>query len=52
MLVIKGIRRGDDFIPKKYANTEGHQLYKIKSINSTGDIEITNQRAIGEEDNE
>ena len=50
MLIIKGIRRGDDFIPKKYASTEGHQLYKIQSIDENGDIIITNERALREEE--
>ena len=50
MLIIKGIRRGDDFIPKKYSTTEGHQLYKIQEINENGDIIVTNERAMTEED--
>ena len=49
MLIIKGIRRGDDFIPKKYANTEGHQLYRIQEITNNGDITIISERA-NEED--
>ena len=49
MLIIKGIRRGDDFLPKKYASTEGHQLYKIQSIDENGDIIVTNERALKEE---
>ena len=50
MLIIKGIRRGDDFIPKKYSTTEGHQLYKIQEIDKNGDIIITNERALREEE--
>jgi hypothetical protein len=50
MLIIKGIRRGDDFLPKKYASTEGHQLYKIQSIDENGDIIVTNERALKEEE--
>ena len=49
MLVIKGIRRGDDFIVKKYNNTQGHQLYKINSIDEYGNIEITHERFNEEE---
>jgi len=48
MLLVKGIRRGDDFIAKKYASTEGHTLYKIESIDKNGDIIITSDRAGGE----
>ena len=51
-IIVKGIRRGDDFIVKKYSSTPGHQLYKINSINeSTGEIEITSSR-YGEENEE
>ena len=50
MLVIKGIRRGDDFIVKKYNNTQGHQLYKITSIDEQGNIEITHDRYNDEEE--
>ena len=49
MLIITGIRRGDDFIPKKYASTSGHQLYKIININNEcHTIEISGERAKGE----
>ena len=47
MLLVKGIRRGDDFIAKKYASTEGHTLYKIEEIDDKGNITITNDRAGG-----
>ena len=32
MIVVTGIRSGDNFISKKYASTGGHQLYKISQI--------------------
>lgn len=45
LLMIKGIRRGDDFVVKKYSKTPGHQLYKITHLNEeTGEIEITSSR--------
>jgi len=44
MLIIKGIRRGDDFVVKKYNHTIGHQLYKITSINKYGEIEVIGER--------
>ena len=49
MVLVKGIRRGDDFIAKKYSSTEGHTLYKIESIDANGDIKITSERAGGNE---
>ena len=48
MIIIQGIRRGDDFIAKKYNSTIGHQLYKIEKINENGDIEIIDKRKQGE----
>ena len=48
MIVVKGIRRGDSFIVKKYNNTDGHQLYKINSIDEYGNIVITHDRAKGD----
>ena len=32
MIVVMGIRQGDNFITKKYASSAGHQLYKINQI--------------------
>ena len=48
MLVITGIRRGDDFIPKKYASTPGHQLYRILEVSKNGDLILQSERAKGE----
>ena len=50
MILVRGIRRGDDFIAKRYTSTEGHTLYKIQIIDEFGNIKITNERA-GEENN-
>ena len=54
MIVVQGIRSGDNFIPKKYASSSGEQLYKIKSIDKDGDLVLTHQRYQGgiEEDEE
>lgn len=46
MLVVMGIRSGDDFISKKYASSGGHQLYKIQAIDGT-DLILTNERYKG-----
>ena len=53
LLMIKGIRRGDDFVVKKYSKTPGHQLYKITDLNEeTGEIEIISSRYGMEDNNE
>lgn len=54
MIAVQGIRSGDNFIPKKYADTPGHQLYKIDTIYKDGRIALRNERYQGdieEEDN-
>lgn len=52
MIVVTGIRRGTDFIIKKYSNTGGHRLYKIDSIDEFGNIELRSSRAQGEEEDD
>ena len=32
MIVVTGIRSGDNFVAKKYAITPGHTIYKIEDI--------------------
>ena len=49
MIVVTGIRSGDDFISKKYASTGGHQLYKIDEIYSIGELKLLDSRYQGEE---
>ena len=44
MIMVTGIRRGDVFIPKKYASTVGHQLYRITKVCDNGDLELTSER--------
>lgn len=44
MIVVQGIRSGDDFITKKYASSIGHQLYKITQIINNTDLELTTER--------
>ena len=48
MIVVMGIRSGDDFISKKYASSGGHQLYKIDTINEDGSLVLRNERYQGE----
>jgi DNA polymerase-3 subunit alpha len=47
MIVVQGIRSGDDFVAKKYASTSGHQLYKIESIDEDGILTLKDQRYQG-----
>ena len=48
MLMITGIRRGDNFMPKKYATTPGHQLYKIDEVQANGSLGLRYERIGGE----
>ena len=43
LLMITGFRRDDMFVGKTYANTEGHQLYKIIEVNGDS-IKIQHER--------
>lgn len=44
MIVVTGIRQGDDFIVKKYASTSGHQLYRITEITDDGELLLQSER--------
>lgn len=48
MLVVTGMRRGDEFVSKKYSATPGHQLYKIDTIFANGNLALRAERAQGE----
>ena len=48
MIVVTGMRSGDNFISKKYASTGGHQLYKIDKINTDGSLILRSERYSGE----
>ena len=50
MIVVTGIRSGDDFISKKYASTGGHQLYKIDEVLPNGDLVLKDSRYQGGEE--
>lgn len=50
-LVIQGIRRGDMFIPKKYASTTSEQIYLIEDVKENGDLLLRhNRKGEAEED--
>lgn len=48
MIMVQGMRRGNEFVSKKYASSPIHQLYKIISYDNLGNITITHDRAEGE----
>ena len=48
MIMVQGMRRGNEFVSKKYASSPIHQLYKIISYDDLGNIIITHDRAEGE----
>ena len=52
MILVQGIRQGDQFFPKKYASSGGHQLYKITGIEDNGDLILQTERVKGEADEE
>ena len=47
MIVVTGIRSGDDFVSKKYASTGGHQLYKIEEVLPNGELVLQDSRYQG-----
>ena len=46
MILVQGMRSGDNFIAKKYASSGGHQLYKINDI-IDGDLVLQTERYQG-----
>ena len=47
MIVVMGIRSGDNFIAKKYASSNSHQLYKINEIKPNGELILQDSRYQG-----
>lgn len=52
MIVVQGIRRGDEFVPKKYASSKLHQLYHIDKVNNDGTLVLRSDRLQGENEDE
>ena len=52
MIIVQGIKLNDVFVAKKYNSSQGHQLYKIDSIDEDGDIVIRSERAKGDIEDE
>ncbi len=48
LLVVTGMRRGTEFVSKKYSGTPGHQIYKIDEVAANGSIVLRSERAQGE----
>ena len=46
-LLVQGFRRDDTFVAKTYANTVGHQLYKITNVTKDGELTLQYERAGG-----
>lgn len=47
MIIVNGMRSGDNFICKKYASTVGHQLYRINQVNDDGTVLLQDARYQG-----
>ena len=52
MIMVQGVRIDDLFVPKKYASSGGHQLYRITALNPDGTFELQEERAQGEAEDE
>ena len=54
MIIVTGIRSGDNFIAKKYASSATHTLYKIDEIIDSSELRLLTERHQGEmeEDND
>ena len=53
MIVVQGIRRGDEFVAKKYQSSSiPHQLYHIDKVNKDGTLELRSERFAGEQEEE
>lgn len=50
IIMVQGIRRGDEFVTKKYASSNGHQLYHIDEVTADGSLVLRSERATGEEE--
>lgn len=48
MIIVKGMRRGDEFVAKKYNSSGGHQLYHIDEVRDDGSLVIRSERLQGE----
>lgn len=49
MIIVQGIRRGDEFVSKKYASSGGHQLYHIDEVLPNGELNVRSERYNGDD---
>ena len=48
MIIVHGMRRGNDFVSKKYASMQNvHQLYRIEGIDEAGNLTLQSERYKG-----
>lgn len=52
MIMVQGIRRGNEFVPKKYSASKLHRLYKIDAILPDHSLVLRSERLQGEEIND
>ena len=52
MILVQGMRQGDQFRAKKYASSKLHQLYHIDEIKDNGDLVLRSERYDGEQEDE
>ena len=52
MILVQGMRSGDQFFGKKYASTGGHTLYRIDGIDEDGALILRHERYQGEAEDE
>lgn len=52
MIIVQGFRSGNNFIPKKYSSSTGHQLYKITEILPDGELVLQDARHQGDLEDE
>lgn len=50
MIMVQGIRRGDEFVTKKYTSSNAHQLYHIDKVLDDGSLVLRSERVTGEEE--
>ena len=47
MIIVQGIRSGDNFVTKKYNDSIGHQLYRISKIDENNGLVLETERPTG-----
>ena len=52
MVLVQGMRSGDQFMAKRYASSGGHTLYRIDGIDSDGALILRHERYQGDTENE